>query len=221
MNPPEHLSLTLLSGTTFARGSGRAGEVDIEIDHDDLGLPRIRGKRIRSLLRDTWISMKDCFPELDDAGCRVFGPPGDVEETSILRFGTATLEEVYPFVLAAVNRKDHPIDPLEILRSLSSVRTQTSEQRETGAPERASLRAVRVANRGLAFTVGLQWLRFPNEDDLCCLALAVLGTRQAGLARNRGRGFVEMLLQQEKVADASLDRKYTRALAEIPTQEAS
>lgn len=217
MNEPQWLTVSLLSDTTFAAGGGTAGEVDIEIDHDDLGLPRIRGKRIRSLLRDTWLSMRDLF-ELDDAAERIFGPPGDVEERSILRFRTAELEEeVRKHVHHAVKRKDHAVEPLEILRTLTAIRVQTSEERETGAPELGSLRSSRVARHGLLFHSQLDWLDEPSADDRTCLALAVLGTRHAGLARNRGRGWVEILLHEAPPVSApgaiEAGRKLTRRLA--------
>lgn len=215
---PAVLSIRLLSDTTFAGGGSRAGEVDIEIDHDELGLPRIRGKRIRSLLRDTWLSMSRHMPEtLHDAAARVFGPPGDVLETSVLRIGTAELgESVRNFVHDATRRSSHPVDPLEILRTLTAVRAQTSEDRETGAPERASLRTIRVARHGLVFHAPLQWLESPTQIDLTCLALATLGTRHAGLGRNRGRGMIEILLHapaEDPSISTAGGRTFTRTLA--------
>jgi hypothetical protein len=227
MTKPALLTLRLLSDTTFAAGGGTAGEVDIEVDHDDLGLPRIRGKRIRSLLRDTWLSMAHCF-DLDAAAERIFGPPGDVEELSILRFSTAELEEgVREHVQYAVKRKAHPVEPLEILRTLTSIRAQTSEERESGAPERGSLRSIRVARRELLFYSPLDWMAEPSVDDKTCLALSVLGTRHAGLGRNRGRGFIEILLHESQHDESQHDppedaakaiengRKLTRALAGV------
>jgi len=205
MTAPTTLTIRLLSDATFARGTARAGEVDIEIDHDEYGLPRIGGKRIRSLLRDAWLSMSTCFGELDGAARRVFGPPGDVDEQSILRIGNAEMENgVRELIRHAVEREDHPIDALEILHTLTAVRTQTSEARETGAPERTSLRSIRVAQRGLVFLSPLQWLKDPHAGDLRCLALAALGTRHAGLGRNRGRGHIEALLDGNRMATLQL-----------------
>jgi len=207
MTIPSMLSLRLLSDATFARGTARAGEVDVETDHDPYGLPRIGGKRIRSLLRDTWLSMAPCFTELNDAALRVFGPPGDVGEQSILRIGSAELESgVRELMQQAVERERNPIDPLEILHTLTAVRAQTSEARATGAPERASLRSVRVSHHSLMFYAPLQWLKAPGVDDLRCLALSALGMRHAGLGRNRGRGHLETLLDGKRQTTLQLAR---------------
>lgn len=219
MTKPRWLTIKLISDTTFAAGGGKAGEVDIEVDHDDLGLPRIRGKRIRSLLRDTWLSMAHIFA-LDSAATRVFGPPGDVEERSILRFHTAELAaDVREHVHYAVKRKDHPVEPIEILRTLTTIRTQTAEERDSGAPDPGSLRSTRLARHGLLFHAPLDWLAEPAPDDLTCLALAVLGTRHAGLARNRGRGWIEILLHESEAGgtDSAIEdgRRLTRTLAGV------
>lgn len=220
MSRAQFLTIRLLSDTTFAAGGGTAGEVDIEIDHDEFGLPRIRAKRIRSLLRDTWLSMAHCF-DLEAAAVRVFGPPGDVDDRSILRFGTAELQpDVREWVRHAVTRELHPIEPLDILRTLTVIRAQTSEDRANGAPESGSLRSIRVARHGLLFFAQLDWLvPDPSPADLKCIALAVLGTRHAGLARNRGRGRLEILLHEalEKNEDDLITqgRQWTRAKAEV------
>src|SRR5690554_4910085 len=89
---PERIVIELLSDTTFGRGEGTPGKVDVEVEHDAYGLPMLGGKALRGLLRDSWLSMQARFPELQVAGRRVFGPHGDLEETAILRIGDATLE---------------------------------------------------------------------------------------------------------------------------------
>jgi len=192
---PQALTIDLLSDTTFGRGEGTAGEVDVEIEHDAYGLPFLGGKALRGLLRDSWLSMHDHFPDLWDAGHRVFGPHADLDEVAILRFGDAAIEDsARRYFISAVERKLHPLTPDMVLRSLTEVRSQTSEDRATGAPARTTLRRTRVAVRGLRLVAPLGWLAAPGRRELRCLALAVLATRHAGLARNRGRGFLRMAL---------------------------
>lgn len=205
--PPTRIVIELLLDATFGRGEGTPGVVDVEIEHDEYGLPMLGGKALRGLLRDSWLSMQEHFPELLEAGRRVLGPHGDVNETSILRFGDATIEEpARAFFVAAVERTHHPLSASTILAALTEIREQTSEERTTGAPARATLRSTRVALRGLKLVAPLSWLAEPSPGDCRCLALAALATRHAGLGRNRGRGHVRLTL------DGDLSR--TRKLAE-------
>ncbi|NLI82932.1 MAG: RAMP superfamily protein [Deltaproteobacteria bacterium] len=195
MSPVGFIEIELLSDAAFSRGEGTAGVVDIEVEHDDLGLPFLGGKTIRGLLRDSWLSMRGCFPELDEAGERVFGPEADVEERSILRIGDAVVdEETRRWIEAAEKRQNNPLTPVEVLEALTDIRRQTSEERRTGAPAETTLRSVRVVIRGLKLRAPLYWFREPTEADIRVLALAVLATRHAGLGRSRGRGHICMSL---------------------------
>lgn len=206
MSVPNRLVIELLSDTTFGRGEGTAGAVDVEVEHDAFGLPVLGGKALRGLLRDAWLSMQGHFPDLHAAGRRVLGPHGDLDETAILRIGDAVIEQpTRGFFVAAVEREDHPLSPAAILASLTEIRFQTSEERTTGAPARTTLRSTRVVVRGLTLAAPISWLAAPDALDTKCLALAVLATRHAGLARNRGRGHLRITI------DGDLER--TRALA--------
>jgi hypothetical protein len=206
MTIPDHITIDLLADTSFSRGENTPGSVDVEIEHDELGLPCLSGKTLRGLIRDTWLTMASCFGELHEAGLRVWGPIGDLEETSVLRFGDAQVDASVDWIPWAEKRTQTPISPQAVLEALSDVRSQTSEERKTGAPAEATLRSVRVALRGLRLSGPLSWLDAPTEADLRCLALSVLGTRHAGLGRNRGRGFVRFLL----AGDPDLTRAFAR-----------
>jgi len=195
MPPPQTLIVELLSDTTFARGEGTAGVVDVEVDHDDLGLPLVRGKRLHGLLRDGWLSMRPHFPDLADAACRVLGEEADLDERSILRIGDGALpEDVRNWVRYAVGRKRYPLRPEQVLSTLTDIRRQTAVSRRTGAPEETTLRSSRVVLRGVSFTSPLHWLAEPGDAEVRCLALCVLATRHAGWQRNRGRGFLRVTL---------------------------
>jgi CRISPR/Cas system CSM-associated protein Csm3 (group 7 of RAMP superfamily) len=205
MTTPTHITVELLSDTCFSRGGGTPGAVDVEIEHDELGLPYLSGKTLRGLIRDTWLTMARSFEELHEAALRVWGPIGDLEETSILRFGDAQLDaSVRDWITWAEKRTQTPISPQTVLEALSDVRCQTSEERSTGAPAETTLRSMRVALRGLQFSAPIRWIAEPTEVDLQCLALSVLGTRHAGLGRSRGRGFVRLLLDGDHDLTKSL-----------------
>jgi hypothetical protein len=203
---PEHLEIKLLSDTTFGRGEGTPGVVDVEVEHDAYGLPMLGGKALRGLLRDSWLSMQEHFPELGVAARRVLGPHGDLKETAILRIGDAMIEETArAYFIAATERELHPLGPTTILTAFTEIRSQTSEARATGAPARTTLRSTRVIVRDLSLAAPLSWLAPPEPADARCLALAALATKHAGLARNRGRGHVLVTI------NGSLERTQTLA----------
>jgi len=194
---PQSIVIELLSGTTFSSGEGTPGVVDIEVERDAHGLPMLGGKALRGLLRDSWLSMQDHFPDLWMAGHRVLGPHADLKETAILRLGDALVEEpARTSFIAAMDgaRRPHPLTPEMLLAGLTGIRWQTAEERTTGAPARATLRSTRVVVHGLKLVAPLSWLVQPEPQDCECLALAVLASRHAGLARNRGRGHLRMTI---------------------------
>ncbi len=207
---PSTLYIELLSDATFSRGEGTAGVVDTEVEHDACGIPFIGGKSIRGLLRDSWLSMRDCFSTLDDAATRVLGRSQALDESCRLRIGDGHLPEALrATVRAAVERAEEMrLSPTTILAGFTSIRYQTAEDRKTGAPAEGTLRSSRVVVRGFAFAAPLVWLNGyrPSPGDLQVLALCALATRHGGLLRNRGRGHLRMTL------DGNLE--YTRRLAE-------
>lgn len=207
-NPPSFLCIELLSDATFSRGEGTAGVVDIEVEHDELGMPFIGGKTVRGLLRDSWLSMSSHFPSLEPAAERVLGRSQALDESCRLRIGDALLPApIRAAASTAVRRTESPLSPRVILDGFTSIRYQTAEDRETGAPESTTLRSSRVVLRGFVFEAALSWLGGyqPTGEDLQLLGLCALATRHGGLARNRGRGHVRVTL------DGDIER--TRKLA--------
>lgn len=191
----EHwLRVTLLSDTTFSRGDGTAGEVDVEIVHDELGLPVIRGRVLRGLLRDAWLAMHDAFPDDAATAREVLGVAGDVDPRGIgrMQLGDAHVPaSVREWVRYAVTRKTTPVSPDAILRALTDIRAQTARDRQTGAPARNTLRVRRVSLRTLALHAPVTALGF-EAAHWRVLARTALGVRHTGLARNRGSGVVAL-----------------------------
>jgi len=206
---PSFVRVKLLSDATFSRGEPAPGMVDIEVEHDKAGLPFIRGRTLRGLFRDSWLSMYPCFPALQEAAVRVLGKNRALDESCRLRIGDALLPRaVREAARAAIERQVHPLSADEILRALTTIRYQTAEERESGAPAETTLRSSRVVLRGLYFDAPLEWLDgyLPRRDELRVLALCALATRHGGLTRNRGRGHVLVTLDG--------DLELTRSLAE-------
>jgi hypothetical protein len=119
----------------------------------------------------------------------VLGVEGDLAETSLLRIGDAVLPaDVQTWVRYAIERPDDPLTPGQVLRTLTTIRRQTAQDRLTGAPEETTLRSSRVVLHGLRLSAPLTWVLPPGSGHIQVLAMCALGVRHGGLARNRGRG---------------------------------
>jgi hypothetical protein len=185
----------LLSDTTFARGDGTAGVVDVEVDHDEVGLPLVQAKRLHGLLRDGWLSLRTHFPELAGAARRVLGEEADLEDQAVLRLGDAVLAaDVRAWAEYAVGREHQALRPEQVLATLTDIRRQTAVSRLTGAPAETTLRSSRIVLRNLSFAAPLHWLTEPEIEETRCLALCALAVRHGGHHRNRGRGFLRLTL---------------------------
>lgn len=204
MKKPQFIRIELLSDTTFSRGEGTAGVVEVEVDHDELGLPFLGGKALRGLLHDSWLSMASAFKDLQTSAERIFGKDFDLAESSILRIGDAVVNaETRKWIQGAEYRRENPVSPSMVLQALTDIRYQTAEERKTGAPAKTTLRSVRVLMRTLTLDSPLFWLdsTLKDKDDVFrCLALVLLATRHAGLGRNRGRGHIRLTLDGDAAA---------------------
>jgi hypothetical protein len=75
----------------------------------------------------------------------------------------------------------------DILESLTAIRRQTAID-DSGAPERESLRAMRVLLRDLPLQADLTSEAPISDHHRALLVACALGLRRAGIGRNRGRG---------------------------------
>lgn len=195
------LRIDLLSDTTFGRGDGVAGLVDVEVQHDEYGLPFLGGRTLKGLL--TAASAELLFalrsagaPGLDTwEACAktLFGEPGSREEDGgNLHVGDAHLPDDLRTVIAwQAARPNPPLKREQVLESLTALRRQTAMDVETGAPKENTLRTVRVILRDTPFAARLDLLATGGltEDELLAyLAACAKAFRRAGTERNRGRG---------------------------------
>ncbi len=196
--PEYYLTITLHSDATFGRGEGLAGLVDVEIEHDPDGLPFIGGRTIKGLLVEEWANLRFALhatTNWDDVATQLFGVSGATrsDELSLLRVGAA---ELPPDLRAAIREalRHHELTPAEVLASLTTIRRQTSIDARDGAPEAASLRALRALLRGTSLLARLNFIRDPDQRTLALLAACALAVRRGGSGRNRGRGRIALLL---------------------------
>lgn len=189
-----YLTIALRSDTTFGRGEGLAGLVDVEIEHDVRGCPFIGGRTLKGLLVEEWANLRFALNSTawDDKATFLFGVPGVTRGAGAaqMRVGSATL----PFDLRDALHRDRKLSSSEILAALTAIRRQTSMNAGTGAPEERSLRAIRVLLRGTPLIARLGFETEPNTQVLALLATCVLAVRRGGMAHNRGRGRMSLLL---------------------------
>lgn len=212
------IQLRIKSEATFGRGDGIAGLVDQEVEHDENGLPFLRGRTLKGLLHEesdnvlyALNAQGQPMAEWERAHERLFGRPGSrTEDESLVTFSDAQLPEALRAAVAQALLKDDPsVTRTEILEALTRVRRQTAIDERTGAAADGSLRATRVIRTGLPFEATVRVQGELEGRDVALLNACVMALRCAGTARNRGRGRVEAHL----VSDGGDERvKEGRAL---------
>ena len=202
---PLCLRVTLLSDATFASGHGVAGLLDAEVEHDELGLPLIRGRTLKGLLVE---GCDDALYALRLGGCSawhtllaardfLFGRAGSgPADDGAVRLGGALLPDSLRIALAA-DIHGGRLTAAEVLESLTTVRASTALDPETGSPEPGSLRAWRAVLRGTAFTARVDFAEGPSDLARGLFAASVLLLRRGGSGRNRGRGRLEACLLED------------------------
>ncbi len=207
------LCLRLESDATFGRGEGLAGLVDEEIEYDvATGLPFVRGRTLKGLLVEECANLlfalqtagSRALPILEASAERLFGRPGSgLESAALLHFGPALLpQELREAVRSGIERDE--LEPADVLEALTAVRRQTAIDEERGAPDKGSLRSMRVVLRQTSFQAWLEFSNDPGPDDLALLATCALSVRRGGIGRNRGRGRLSLRLLDEQGSDITI-----------------
>jgi CRISPR/Cas system CSM-associated protein Csm3 (group 7 of RAMP superfamily) len=207
------LCLCLESDATFGRGEGLAGLVDEEIEYDvATGLPFVRGRTLKGLLVEECANLLFALQKTDSSALstleasaqRLFGRPGSgLESAALLHFGPALLpQELRVAVRSGIERDE--LKPADVLEALTTIRRQTAIDEERGAPEKGSLRSMRVVLRQTSFRAWLDFAEDPGADDLALLAACALSVHRGGIGRNRGRGRLSLRLLDEQSSDITI-----------------
>jgi CRISPR/Cas system CSM-associated protein Csm3 (group 7 of RAMP superfamily) len=205
------LKLTLLSDTTPGRGDGVAGSVDVEVEHDDYGMPFVRGRSLKGLLVEEWANLRFALSQAgvdltrwDEAADALFGRPGStLDDGAVMHVGHARLPaDLRQAIVTDLRREEY--QPADVLDALTDVRYQTAVEPD-GTPAEGTLRAMRVLLRGTVFAATLRFPEKPSDDMLALLSACVHAVRRLGTARNRGRGRVKMRLYAESGEPISRD----------------
>lgn len=219
-----NLHLKLLSDATFGNGDGVVGLVDTEIEHDNFGLPFLRGRTLKGLLAEECANIlfaleKQKSPKLDVFKALaqfLFGSPGStINDDSAMKVGAARLPaELRKAVEIEINKKR--LTSTEILNSLTSVRRQTAINQETGVAEDHSLRSLRVLLRQTQLTSLLSFSQTPKDETLALLSACVLSLHRAGTGRNRGRGRLKAWLEDDDFTTKKFSQFEKLVLGEEP-----
>lgn len=198
------LHLQLKSDATFGRGDGVAGLVDEEVEHDAAtGLPYLRGRTLKGLLVEECANLlfalskqnSSALPRFEHAAKFLFGQAGStLDDDAMMHVGAAMLPKELRDAVEADVKNPPRLTPSDVLESLTAIRRQTAMNEGTGAPDKGSLRSMRVVLRETPFVVQLDFPQDPSEDALSLLAACVMSLRRAGTGRNRGRGKLEAWL---------------------------
>jgi hypothetical protein len=208
-----YLTVQIKSDATFGRGAGLAGLLDVEIEHDQFGCPFIGGRVLKGLLVEEWTNLRFALSDppsssgtkmrsWDNEATWLFGTSGATQ--AHMHIDAATLP---PDLHTSIQRdvESKRLQPHDVLSSLTAIRRQTAMDAETGAPEEASLRAMRVLLRETDLIAPLDFdVAFPADQQsriLGLLSACVLAVRRGGTGRNRGRGKIALLLHESEPAN--------------------
>lgn len=202
----------LLSDTTFGRGDGVASLVDQEVEYDASGFPYLRGRTLKGLLSEECDNVISTLPaDRQDywwaVAAQLFGKAGSTsEDMGRMHVGDAFLpNDLRQAVSYQLHQPRAQLTKQEVLSTLTTIRRQTAISPETGAPEKNSLRSMRVILRDLEFTALLSIESALTEDMQNLLAVGALALRHLGESRNRGKGHVKCSLCDESGQDITPD----------------
>ncbi|GIV92080.1 MAG: hypothetical protein KatS3mg056_0789 [Chloroflexus sp.] len=214
--PAYKLQFDLRSAATFGRGDGVAGLVDEEVEHDADGLPFLRGRTLKGLLAEECanilyaLGVQQRADQWRQTAYRLFGCPGStIADTGMLRVSDARLPDALRTAIKMAVRNGE-LSADEVLESLTAIRRQPS-MNEYGAPERGSLRSLRVVLPGTMFEATLEFAAEPDAQTLALLVACILAWRRAGTGRNRGRGRLQARLIDSDGVD--ITERYFRVFA--------
>ncbi|MCK9564485.1 MAG: RAMP superfamily CRISPR-associated protein [Methanothrix sp.] len=203
MNTTFWLKFKLLSDATFGRGDGVAGLVDVEVQHDEYGLPFLGGRALKGMLRDACndilysLKLQGKDSSWYGSANNLFGNAGSSDSNqALLHIGDSKLPEDLRTAVEIEVKRGNLIRE-QVLGSLTSIRHQTAIDITTGAPKNETLRSIRVILRDTPFESRLLFSKPPSDRDLALLAACIKAFRRAGTGRNRGKGEISALLYDE------------------------
>lgn len=199
------IRMELLSDALPGSGEGLAGIIDLDITHDEHGLPYIPARRLKGLLLESARHLQDAGIIANDISA-LFGYPGQGVGASLhVGNGCVDGEDQYRDLLdwaAEDSAAKTLLSPAAVLDYFTYLRSRTAIDEETGTARDDTLRTVRVLRRmppetetPLAFVFRVDCPAVWERD----LAVVCKVTRSFGVSRSRGLGSIR--LTYDKVAN--------------------
>ena len=195
------IRIELKSNLCAGSGYSYAGIVDSDVCYDKVGLPYIPARRIKGVLKDAALILKDSDLITDEDINELFGVIGD-DQTKGLSFRDAYIhnyKRIYRDLRNAESEKN-TFSAQRVLEQFTTVVAQTKIN-EKGVAEDNSLRYTRVVNQynpfndeNLVFEAIVDGLSNDSKEKLSNICKAL---RHMGLNRNRGFGNVAVSLVQQ------------------------
>ena len=183
------IKIELQSETILGSGESVAGYIDLDVLHDEVGLPYFKGKTLKGRLREEAenivILQNNIFKE--EQVDKIFGKEDSDKDTAIA-FSNCI---VSPNIKKAI--KGSKLSAIDILDSLTDIRSFTAMDKD-GIALDGSLRHIRVINKGLKLYCDVTLRSEINNDELLLFKLSVLSLRHIGLMCSRGKGNVKCTL---------------------------
>lgn len=182
--------IRLLSDLCVSDGNTYNSAIDIDVCHDEYGVPYIPARRIKGCLRECAIELRDMGLDIDIEG--MFGRKDD---NSI----SIKIENAYPVGYDVIkhivsrNRDLAIFHQQNVMKSFTYIRTFTDIDHNNIAIAKG-LRTMRVVGRGIEFEADIR-AKSIHKDMLykCCKLFKSLG-----MARTRGFGEIEVELIETK-----------------------
>ncbi len=184
------IGMELLSDAIPGSGEGKAGIVDMDIAHDEYGLPLIPAKRIKGILRES-------SKELEDSGIfdlshteNIFGKSGAQTGTDF-KISDGYPENYFEFrklleFCKTNNNLASVFNREAVLSFFTYIRSQTTM--ENGVAKEDTLRSFRVLKKGLSFEFDVECPdKWKSHIEKICKV-----TRKFGISRTRGMGEISL-----------------------------
>jgi len=210
------IQFKLLSETIFGSGESIPGLVDLDIVHDEYGLPYFKGKTLKGRLREEVVNIAEKLDKIVPIQItrtsivdNLFGEPGDNLHQGI-KFSSATLG------LSSVNNgirygvESGLFSKEEVLNALTEIRAFTSVN-DAGVAKKGSLRKVRVIKKGYIFYSQLYLEKELKEEEIELLAAGIANLRHIGSMVSKGKGLIEAKLLRN---GQDVTERYVNSLVE-------
>lgn len=212
----QQLKITTKSFTSFADIVNNTF-IDSDVSYDVLGLPIIKSRRIKGLLKESAIEILELISDTkkEEIINKLFGKKGNTN--AAISFGNFYLEN-YTEICNEINefnntKENKTIYPNFCKEQFTSLIASTAIDHKNKSAVEKSLRTIRALNPGLSFNADI-FLANLTGDEKNIFDLAIKNLQEGGLSRNRGLGNIELKLVNSEIANTHLVKG--KEVLEIP-----